>query len=203
MGHRVYLTNDALEQACTASELAWVLSSAVWPDGSVTARSRSVSLRLLYLITIRAFGRLVLLGRSVVLRSSACHAEDGAGLAPPTDHTQVGVSESAGTTADQPGDPRPGVAAGAGEPAWGYRRVQGEPSWLGHQISEATVRRILRARQFSPAPRNVDTSWRAFLCTQADVCWPAISSMSTRPSSDASICCSPWRWGPGRCTSWV
>jgi hypothetical protein len=28
-------------------------------------------------------------------------------------------------------------------PAWGYRRVHGELSRLGHQISEATVRRIL------------------------------------------------------------
>jgi len=50
-------------------------------------------------------------------------------------------------------------------PAWGYRRVHGELSRLGRHVSEATVRRILRARRHRPAPRNLDTSWRAFLRT--------------------------------------
>ena len=41
--------------------------------------------------------------------------------------------------------------------AWGTAGSHGELSRLGHHISEATVRRILRARRPRPAPRNVDT----------------------------------------------
>jgi putative transposase len=52
-------------------------------------------------------------------------------------------------------------------PAWGYRRVHGELSRLGHHLSEATVRRILRGRRRRPAPRKAGTSWRAFLRAQA------------------------------------
>ncbi len=50
--------------------------------------------------------------------------------------------------------------------SWGYRRVHGELSRLGHHLSAATVRRILR-RHHRPAPRTLDTSWRAFLRNQA------------------------------------
>ena len=53
-------------------------------------------------------------------------------------------------------------------PARGYRRVHGELIRLGHQVSEATVRRILRARAYRPAPRGLDISWRRFLRAQAE-----------------------------------
>jgi putative transposase len=46
--------------------------------------------------------------------------------------------------------------------------VHGELTRLGRQVSEATVRRILRSRGYRPALRGLDTSWRRFLRAQAE-----------------------------------
>ena len=55
----------------------------------------------------------------------------------------------------------------AENPEWGYRRVHGELTSLGCQVSPATVRRILGACGYQPAPRGIDTSWHQFLRAQA------------------------------------
>ena len=171
-----------------------------------------MSVRLLYLITVRVFGWLCLLGRSQASKDAEiialCHEvmvlrrqvtrprpdwADRAILAalarllPPALRGSRMVTPGTllawhrrlitrkWTYPGRPGRPAAGqeihdlvLRIARENPAWGYRRVHGELTRLGHQVSQATVRRILRARGCRPAPRGLDTSWRRFLRTQAE-----------------------------------
>jgi putative transposase len=52
-------------------------------------------------------------------------------------------------------------------PRWGYQRIHGELLRLGVWVSASSIRRVLRAHGFDPAPRRVPTTWRSFLRGQA------------------------------------
>ncbi|MFE5586905.1 integrase core domain-containing protein [Kitasatospora sp. NPDC056531] len=61
------------------------------------------------------------------------------------------------------------VRFGTENPRWGFRRVHGELRRLGHSVSAASVRRVLRAAGLGPAPRRhpARREWAAFLKAQA------------------------------------
>jgi hypothetical protein len=150
-----------------------------------------VSVRLLYLMMVRVFGRLCLLGRSqrskdaeilvlwhevMVLRRQVARPRPGwADRAVLAALARLLSIPLRGSRLVMPGTQlawhrrlvtrkwtypnrrgRPAVSREvrdlalqlAGEnPGWGYRRVHGELTRLGHQVTDATVRRLLRARR--------------------------------------------------------
>ena len=190
--------------------------------------------RLLYLVMVRVFGWLVLLGRSqmskdaeimvlrhevMVLRCQVAHPRpdwaDRAVLAALARLLPAALRDSRLVTPGTllawhrrlitrkwtypSGRGRPAVGQEvrdlvlrlAGEnPAWGYRRVHGELTRLGHHVSEASVRRILRAGQYRPAPRGLDTPGGGSCAPRRRARWRLISSPWTRSSSGVCMCCS-------------
>jgi putative transposase len=52
-------------------------------------------------------------------------------------------------------------------PTWGYLRVKGELRKLGHQLSASTIRRLLRKKRLSPAPRRGGMAWGDFIRAHA------------------------------------
>ncbi len=52
--------------------------------------------------------------------------------------------------------------------AWGYGTIQGELPKVGHRVSRATIKRVLRRHDLPPAPRRGHTTWRAFLAQHRD-----------------------------------
>jgi putative transposase len=53
-------------------------------------------------------------------------------------------------------------------PSWGYTRIQGKLRRLGHRVTAASTRKILRSHRIPPAPyRDDGPTWRALLRTQA------------------------------------
>ena len=52
--------------------------------------------------------------------------------------------------------------------AWGYGKLQGELLKVGHRVSRATIKRVLRCHRLAPAPRRGRTTWRAFLAQHRD-----------------------------------
>ena len=62
------------------------------------------------------------------------------------------------------------IRLGAENPRWGFRRVHGELRRLGHRVSAATVRRVLRSAGLGPPSqrRAARGEWRSFLTAQAN-----------------------------------
>ena len=52
-------------------------------------------------------------------------------------------------------------------PRWGYLRIKGELLKLGHNVSAAAIRRLLRRHHLGPAPRRTGLTWRQFLRAQS------------------------------------
>ncbi|MEU5108406.1 helix-turn-helix domain-containing protein [Streptomyces sp. NPDC021354] len=129
-------------------------------------------MRLLCLIATRIFARLVLLSRSSAAKNAEILILRHEVAVLRLQITTPKPSRPDRTLIAAPGRPplseelRELVIRLATEnPRWSFRRVHAELRHLGHKISPATIRRILRALGLGPAPRRVAArgDWAAFL----------------------------------------
>jgi hypothetical protein len=88
-------------------------------------------------------------------------------------------------------------------PSWGYQRIAGELIKLGFRISPSTIRRLLAAAGFEPAPRRRAVSWPAFLRRQATSLLACDFLLSRRSLCVVSTCSSSSSLAAGVSTSLV
>ncbi|MGW0630655.1 helix-turn-helix domain-containing protein [Streptomyces sp. NPDC002758] len=96
------------------------------------------------------------------------------------------------------------IRLGTENSRWGFRRVHGELRRLGHEVSPATVRRVLRAAGLAPAPRRQTArgEWTAFLKAQAHGLLATDLFHVDTIGLQRLYRCSSWRSVPAPCTSW-
>ncbi|SEG96272.1 hypothetical protein SAMN05444920_109330 [Nonomuraea solani] len=110
-----------------------------------------MTLRFLYMIFCRIVGRLTLLRRHRHLIARHWTYPNRRMGRPATDPAVVALIQKPARE----------------NPRWGYERIRGELRNLGHRVSSATIRRVLKRARLGPAPRRADDRWRDFLRVHA------------------------------------
>jgi putative transposase len=65
------------------------------------------------------------------------------------------------------------ISLASGNKDWGYKRISGEMKKLGHDISPATVRNLMKKHGFQPSPKRKGMNWKDFLSSHKQDRWAA------------------------------